>query len=414
MVQYSDLICNLAAIFDAAVHFDIESLYFYKLGIYKTESPDFMNILFSAFINPERKSGVDKKIYGQIKAFEKLGHNVWYFTFSDGKMLLHNKGNGEVLFDVPQNSFGYYFALEKGVRYASRNIDIDMVYIRRIFCSPFHLRTLSILKSKNILTVEELPTYPYDNLNKNYNNYAYRAAAVVDKYFRGGFKKHLDWFTTYSADKEIFGVPAISLDNGIDLDNISFTPTVFPKDRMDMIAVSAMASWHGYERVIEGMREYYSKDHDREVYLHLVGTGTEDEKWKELCRKYGLEKYVIFYGHRDGNALTEVFAKCQIGLGALGMYKANLFTGSPLKNREYMAMGKPYIYAHTETDPNVTDEFCMEIPNDPSPGDINKLIEFYDRVSSIEDISVKMNLFATKYFGWDIQMKKVLDTVTEK
>ena len=31
-----------------------------------------MNILFSAFINPLRKSGVEKKIDGQIKAFENL------------------------------------------------------------------------------------------------------------------------------------------------------------------------------------------------------------------------------------------------------------------------------------------------------------------------------------------------------
>lgn len=379
--------------------------------IYSTEKLNFMNILFSAFINPERKSGVDKKIYGQIKAFEKLGHNVWYFTFHEGKIILHSKDNSEVLFDVHKNSIGYYLALEKGVRYAAEHIHFDMVYIRRIFCTPFHLKTLKMLKEKGIITVEELPTYPYDNLNKNYDNYAYRVAAVVDKFCRGGFKKHLDRFTTYSADREIFGVPAISLDNGIDLDNIKFTPTVFPKDRIDMIAVSAMASWHGYERVIEGLKNYYSTSRDREVYLHLVGTGTEDENWKELCRRYNLEKYVTFYGHRDGDELAEVFSKCQIGLGALGMYKANLVTGSPLKNREYMAMGKPYIYAHIETDPNVTDEFCIEIPNDASPVDIDKICEFYDRVSAIEDVSAKMNRFATKYFGWDIQMKKVLDNL---
>ena len=370
-----------------------------------------MNILFSAFINPERKSGVDKKIYGQIKAFEKLGHDVWYFTFRDGRIVLHNGDKSEVLFTVSENSIGYYMALEKGVRQVCETVDIDMVYIRRIFCTPFHLKTLSMLKKKDIVTVEELPTYPYDKLNKNYENYAYRVAAVVDKICRGGFHKYLDLFTTYSNDTEIFGVPSLPLDNGIDFDNISFAPTQFPENRVDMIAVSAMASWHGYERVIEGLKNYYATNPDTEVYLHLVGSGSEDENWKNLTAKYNLENYVIFYGHKDGAELNEIFANCQIGLGAMGMYKANLFTGSPLKNREYMAMGKPFIYAHIETDPNVTDEFCMEIANDASPVDICAIVDFCNRMRSVENVSEKMNRFATQYFGWDIQMKKVLDKI---
>lgn len=411
MVQYSDLICRIVSFYTCAaflcriLHISV------SLESIKTESPDLMNILFSAFINPERKSGVDKKIYGQIKAFEKLGHNVWYFTFSDGKMILHNKENSEVLFSVSANSIGYYMALEKGVRYVCSRFDIDMVYIRRIFCTPFHLRTLSILKGKNIITVEELPTYPYDKLNKSYSDMTFRAAAMVDKICRGGFKKYLDYFVTYSADKEIFGVPCINLDNGIDLDNIKFSPTVFPENRIDLIAVSAMASWHGYERVIEGLKNYYSQPKDIKVYFHLVGSGKEDANWQNLTAQYSLNEYVTFYGHRDGDELTEVFSHCQIGLGALGMYKANLFAGSPLKNREYMAMGKPFVYAHVETDPDLTDEFCMEIPNDASAVDIDGIVEFYKKVSAVEDISVKMNRFAQEHYGWDIQMKKVLNRI---
>ena len=104
-----------------------------------------MNILFSAFINPLRKSGVEKKIDGQIKAFENLGHNVWYFTFSGNRILLCHKGKSEELFSVSANPIGYYMALQKGMRYAAENLKLDMVYIRRIFCSPFHLKTLDIL-----------------------------------------------------------------------------------------------------------------------------------------------------------------------------------------------------------------------------------------------------------------------------
>ena len=366
-----------------------------------------MNILFSAFINPERKSGVDKKIYGQIKAFERLGHNVWYFTFRDGKLLLHNKDKCEELFAVSKNMIGYYLALEKGMRYACRNLEFDMVYIRHIFCTPFHLKALRMFKKKGVATVEEIPTYPYDELNRHFDSPFYKAASMVDILTRKGYAGCLDRFTTYSKDKTIFGVECINLDNGVDFDTLRFIPTDFPDDRIDMIAVSAMSPCHGYERAIEGIAQYMAKSPALPVHLHLVGDGPERANWEALTDKYNLREYVHFHGHCLGDELISVFDRCQIGLSILGMYKMGMDAVSPLKTREYAAMGKPFVYANDELYIDENTPFCMRIANDATALDIEKIITFYSRVKNTPDICLTLHDFAKEHYSWDAQMAKV-------
>ncbi len=375
---------------------------------------NFMNILFSAFINPERKSGVDKKIYGQIKAFEKLGHNVWYFTFKDGKIILHNNEDSEVLFDVYKNTVGYYMALQKGMRYACRNLPLDMVYIRHIFCTPFHLKTLSMFRKKDIATVEEIPTYPYDELNKHFTSPYYKIATLVDRATRNGYKNCLDYFTTYSKDKTIFGVPCINLDNGVDFDTLRFIPTQFPDNRIDMIAVSAMSPCHGYERAIEGIAQYVAKKPELPVHLHLVGDGPERAGWEALTDQHNLREYVHFHGHCIGDELIGIFDQCQIGLSILGMYKMGMDAVSPLKTREYAAMGKPFVYANDELNIDGNTPFCMRIANDATPLDIEKIVNFYNKVKAIPDICLTLHDFAQKHYSWDAQMKLVAEQVKHR
>ncbi|MBR2028417.1 MAG: glycosyltransferase family 4 protein [Oscillospiraceae bacterium] len=367
-----------------------------------------MNILFSAFINPLRKSGVEKKIDGQIKAFENLGHNVWYFTFSGDKILLCHKDESKELFSVSANPVGYYMALQKGMRYAAEKLDIDMVYIRRIFCSPFHLKTLDLFRKKGIITIEEIPTYPYDELNRHYTAASYKIAAVVDKIYRRQYHSYLDRFVTFSKHTEIFGVPAICLDNGVNFDTVRFIPTVFPDDRLDMIAVSAMSPCHGYERAIEGIKNYMETNPSVPVYLHLVGDGQERANWEALTDKYNLRDYVIFHGHRTGDELHSIFDRCQIGLSILGMYKMGMEAVSPLKTREYAAMGKPFVYANTELNIDETTPFCMRIANDATPLDINAVLQFYSRVKEIPQICETMNSFAKEHYSWEAQMAEVV------
>lgn len=369
-----------------------------------------MNILFSAFINPHAQSGVEKKIFGQIKALEALGSEVWYFTFENGFITLKHGEEDCPLFAVKDDMISYYLALENAARQVVAQQNIDIFYIRRIFCTPFHLKTLRLAKKRGIRLVEELPTYPYDAESKSYKALSYKITAVVDRLTRSYYKKYLDYFVTYSKDTHIFGVPCINLENGIDFDNIRFVPTIFPEKEINLLAVSAMSPWHGYERVIEGLKNYYSDQHRQFVInLHLVGEGQEKANWQALTKTYSLQEHVIFHGHKTGEALSGIFDLCQIGVASLGFYKIGLFDGSPLKTREYIAMGKPFIYSNGEERLKDKQDFCKKVSNDSSPLDMNDVITFYQSVKAIDKLCDKMNNFAQQNYSWQAQMQKMVD-----
>ncbi|MEG2928604.1 MAG: glycosyltransferase [Oscillospiraceae bacterium] len=370
-----------------------------------------MNILFTAFINPHAQSGVEKKILGQIKALEQLGNEVWYFTFENGMLTVNHSGKQHPLFPVKDSMASYYLALEKGSRMICRSRDLDLAYIRRIFCTPMHLKTLHMLRAKGVFLVEELPTYPYDGESANYKQLSYRVTAVVDKLCRGGFKRYLDYFVTYSQDKTIFGVPTICLENAIDFDNIQFRPTVFPKKEINLVGVSAMCPWHGYERVIKGLARYYERPRKIQVNLHLVGQGPEKAGWEELTAALGLERYVTFYGHKTGEELNAIFDKCQVGVGSLGFYKIGLTAGSPLKTREYAAMGKPFIYAMEDRSVAQVAGFCLKVDNCDAAINIETVVKFYDGIRLEQGLCERLNKFAVKNYSWETQMEKVLEAV---
>ncbi|MCD8326428.1 MAG: glycosyltransferase, partial [Lachnospiraceae bacterium] len=88
-----------------------------------------------------------------------------------------------------------------------------------------------------------------------------------------------------------------------------------------MICVSSCLNWHGYDRVIEGLRIYYETFHDIVVKLNLVGDGPELKHYKELASEYKLEPYVVFYGNLYGLKLDEVYLNSHVALDAMGRHR---------------------------------------------------------------------------------------------
>jgi hypothetical protein len=93
------------------------------------------------------------------------------------------------------------------------------------------------------------------------------------------------------------------------------------------------------------------------------------------------------------------------------MYKMGMEAVSPLKTREYAAMGKPFVYANTELNIDENTPFCMRIANDATPLDINAVLEFYNRVKDIPQICETMNSFAKEHYSWEAQMAQVIRCV---
>lgn len=373
-----------------------------------------MDILFSALALHDQHGGVDKKISAQAEALRSLGHRVALLCYSQNKFYFEGMDNLPS-YEVKSGPVWVYLGLQKVLRLAAACHSFDVCYNRHIFATPFQLETLRILRRLKTFTIEEFPTYPYDIESTYFSRPAYRVAAQVDKVCRKYYKNLLNLAVSFGRDNEIFGVPAKNIENGVNVDKIPFFQRAFiPKQSIHLLAVSSMAPWHGYERLLQGLAEYYQgySYKKQDVFIDIVGDGVCRSEWEALAKKINIADKVCFHGQLLGPALDNIFTQADIGIASLGWYKKQMRQGSELKIREYMARGLPFVYSSEERLFSPEDGFCLQVENGSKALNIDKIVGFYNSLCKTSQIPLQLRCFAENHYTWDYQMKKVMDAVT--
>ena len=287
--------------------------------------------------------------------------------------------------------------------FRSEKYGIGKTYIRYPFADKWFLEILAFQKMRRIKTVVEIPTYPYDK------EYPYGRIKVEDAYYREKIKEYVDLMVTYSADREIWGIKCVSLFNGIDIGENKIAVKRRQEKELVMIAVSSMAFWNGYERLIEGMRIYYSRTVSVPVRLKLVGKGPEENYYRMLSEKYKLMKYIEFCGELKGEELDEAYDQSDIAISSLGAYKKGVYAGCPLKGGEYCARGLPMVSGVNDIRFSDNAAFVLKVPNNAEPIDIYGIISFYEKVSSDSDFKEQIRQYAEKYLSWESIMQPIAE-----
>jgi len=343
--------------------------------------------------------GIRKKVIAQIAAFKKIFARVYYTCYA-GQMLYLLNGEELVEKEVAATRKDCNQILCNWIT----KYNIDRAYIRYNLTDRYFLHFLQFLKEKSVKTVLEIPTYPYDaELRKDYTK-------MEDIYYREQLREYVDRIATYSNDRDIWGVACINLKNGIDIEGIPInTKKRKEKNTINLIAVSSMAAWHGYERILEGMYQYYKENRTYKVLLRFIGEGGEENYYKSLVEKYNLQPFVMFCGKMTGKELDEKFELSDMAVGSLGMYKTGINEGNPIKGAEYCARGIPFICGYKDTRFSQEQQFVMHVSNDKEAIDIEAVIDFYERIASQKDYPQIMRAYAEKYLTWDSIMKPVID-----
>ena len=356
--------------------------------------------------------GISKKIIDQVNALKNLGIDVAL------SYLLSNDRNGFVARYVDEEKIEQFSSspiisqihsrlkYNKLYNYIEKN-EIEVVFIRYIhFANPFFISFLRKLKKRNIKVLLEIPTYPYDQEYQEVK-FTSKLVLLVEKLSRHQFKKYVTRILTVTPHKKIFGVPTIEISNGINTNSIKMAEKTRSYDDIQLIGVASMARWHGYDRVIEGFHEYYSKPtNKRKIYFHIVGDNqnTESLRYKELVKRYDLSKYVIFHGRTSGEALDTLYNRADIGVGCLGCHRKGLKFSKSLKNREYCSRGIPFFYSETDLEFEKSN-FVFKVPADESAIDIQQVIEF---ISNHEFDTLQIRKYAIENLDWEKQYEKVL------
>lgn len=370
-----------------------------------------MKALFLTFHGFNAANGISKKIRYQVNALQANGletHLCYLSEENHGKRrmvdqeIIADYGNGWKSKILKRTEF------DSIIRYVLRE-QIGFIYIRSDHnANPFTIRMADKLKKAGIRVVMEIPTYPYD---QEYVTLRMKAGLWIDKCFRRQFARRLDRIVTFSGYREIFGVPTLQISNGIDFGAIPLKKHRNDASReLHLIGVAEIHFWHGYDRLIRGLAQYYDTRPAYKVYFHLVGDffGTrEKSEILSLIATRHLEPYVILHGPQHGPALDDLFNRCDLGIGSLGRHRSGITRIKTLKNREYAARGIPFLYS--ETDEDFEDKnYILKVPADESPVDIQRLISFYRQLQCRpEAIRQSVNSLS-----WTCQMKKILDTLS--
>lgn len=257
----------------------------------------------------------------------------------------------------------------------------DYVYIRRTTADRGLLRFIKKVRElyPACKIIVEIMSYPYDKeefLNIIYWPYYFKECINRKKY-----KLYIDRFVTFSDDNKIFGVDTLQTLNGIDVSMVIPVSSEKEYSGINLIAVAGMYKFHGYERLIHGLYNYYKKGGQYEITVHLVGNGPELRKYKEITRKLNLDDNVLFYGKKYGRELDEIYNGMDIAISSLGLYKLGINRISSLKLNEYLAKGLP-IAAGCDTVAltGKNSQYYIQFSNDGTPINIEKLVDFYNTI----------------------------------
>jgi hypothetical protein len=363
----------------------------------------------------DESSGIGRKIIAQIEAFRKCGLNM---ELASLKIDASGKYEGRFITPNVFQCFVDYPLIKKKLQWLWRyknlsdyiiNNKIEFVYIRYThFATPFFVNFLRVLNRKKIAVYMEIPTYPYDQEYKN-SKLILKLFGCVEKITRKILYKYVSRVVTVSEHKEIFRIPAINIANGFDVSKIPNKRIKRKTESINILIVSSFEFWHGYDRLMEGFLRYLKVENNRNIKINFVGRQNTLAyyAYKKFVDENNLNEKIVFHGYQTGEKLDNLYSEADIGVGVLGGHRKGLFQLKALKSVEYCARGLPFIYSGTDISFDDKD-FVLNFPNDDSPIDFIKLVNWVDVINIDEKI---MRNYVAENLTWDIQMGKIVDSL---
>ena len=377
-----------------------------------------MKILFLVYHGFSEVSGISKKIHYQVKGLRENGYEVHLCSYGFDERGHRCRYVGEEV--IKDYGTGTWAGLRQRIDYRCvydycKTNGIQFVYARCFQnANPFLIRFFRKLRKLGIKCVTEIPTYPYDEEFSTFP-WKVRMGLQMDKLFRNRLSKEMSAIVTFSDAERIFGQRTIRISNGVDFDNIPihrYQPV--SEDDIHVIGVAEVHRWHGFDRMIAGLGEYYQNSGaKRKVFFHVVGgvhpyDMIEDHDdvpaFQTLIKKYGIADKVIFHGQLFGEELDKVFNQCCFAIGSLARHRSGITFIKTLKNREYATRGIPFIYSEQDSDFDDKPYVLKAIP-DESPIDIQQMVDFID-THHFKPEEIRKTV---EHLTWKIQMKRVID-----
>lgn len=384
-----------------------------------------MKGIYLSNLDPVKAKGYESKILGQIKGFNKLGVDIDLICLTlDNHVLLQRysateaKIQEQTLSSFPNNLLLKRIALYKNAFQIIKQKSPDFLYIRHPRSDPLYLAFLKSVKQLNskIVIISEIPTYPYDQEYLHCNSIKERLLIFLDKATRNKLKQYIDRIVVVAYEGDVFDIPSINITNGINTSIIKPISNPNSIDReIHLIGVGNVDFWHGYDRVILGLKEYYQKSnnsHQPKIIFNIVSPYRETvSNLQKLTTDYNLSDYVIFHNAKHGKELDELFARCHLAIGTIANHRINLKHLSPLKAREYTARGIPFISSYEDPDFSSDFPYNLIVPANEQAIDIEKIISFISNINQEKNYIKTIRSYAEQHLDWSIKLSEVINYI---
>lgn len=388
------------------------------------------------FTSPSLKgSSVQTKVLNQIKYLNKAGAECKGAFFSTEVKEVTLLNEFVELIPVEKCTWKYFQAsgrkrkvMEAVLKYANENFtETDLFYFRypgagsllKQFSKKFGKKTvfehLSIEESEIRLGSQENPFGLSPSKIFSRAEY-YWLPLWREKLFGKTIRKNSALGICNSKDiaqwqEKVSGGKYKTILGGDAVETSAFTlrkPPVFTQE-LNLIflkGAATSADYNGIDRIFKSIKNYQG---EMQIKLYLLGRNLDYEK--SLAKEFSLsDEQVIFKGFMGGEELDLLINTMHLGVSQFGIYRKNLNSNSTIKSREYFARGLPFIYGHEDPDMiESSKEFALQFSNDDSLIDMQKVIDFAQRVLSDPEHPQKMRAYAEQYLDYEVKMRRLAE-----
>ncbi len=352
--------------------------------------------------------GVCKKIEAQLKAFGEYEAKVDLFCLRSSELLCNSRILKKAVSGRIRNKLRHYAGFYAYLAHA--NLTTDFFYIRYQKCDPFFIYMIAALKfrfpSSRILI--EIPSYPYEQENKSIRN---RILLFTDRSTRWMLRFFVKNIITFSQATRIFGIQTIRITNGVEIRSINPVTPPDSSDTFRLVGLANVSYWHGYDRVISGLAQYYSNSPKRKVLFDIIGDGAEISKLKCAVKLANLQDYVIFHGTLIGDSLEKTLSQCHMGVSSIGLHRHGM-DSSTIKSAEFCAAGIPFIMSRRDTCLPQDTAFVHRVCDSDKAVNISQLLDFYMQLrESQPSFNIDMRSYAEKHISWNNTLKPVITSL---
>lgn len=256
---------------------------------------------------------------------------------------------------------------------------------------------VDFIHSKKLSIFVDMYTLEYrdeidPNLLDSDDFYSKRLSGLVSAYFT---PSNVSVRTTY------LGRPIYQTPNGVSSSlDTSFSNLPAPKKNFSLIGVGYLARWHGYDRVLGGMRRFQIAYPEIQIGFCLVGEGPANRDLSDLALSLGVSDSVNFVGSQPPSLLANFYQNSHVAIGSIACHRIGLEYSEPLKHREYMMAGVPFIVGVSDSFTSKGLAGVMKVRQQDSALDLVSVYDWYTGLNLSEARS-ELKSYAKKNFTWE-------------